>query len=55
MSAALGVGAGAWVVAEAAKSDIVERIVGATVTAAIHFGPAGRDARGHRGQFTRES
>jgi hypothetical protein len=35
VSAALGLGASAWVVSEAAKNDEVERIVGATVTAAV--------------------
>ncbi len=38
MSAALGVGAGAWVVAEAAKDDNVARIAGATITAAVEPG-----------------
>ena len=51
MGAALGVSAGAWVVAEAAKNDNVERIVGATDTAAVEAvsggaSAAGRDRRG---------
>jgi hypothetical protein len=51
VSAALGVGAGAWVVAEAAKNDNVERIVGSTVTAAVEpvsvdASAAGGDRRG---------
>jgi hypothetical protein len=51
VSAALGVGAGAWVVSEAAKNDNIERIIGATVTATIEpvsmgASAAGRDRRG---------
>ena len=46
MGAALGVGAGAWVVAEAAKNDDVERVVGATVTAAIEPVSMGASAAG---------
>jgi hypothetical protein len=46
VSAALGVGAGAWVVAEAAKNDNVERIVGGTVTAAIEPVSVGASAAG---------
>ena len=46
MGAALGVGAGAWVVAEAAKDDNVECIVGATVTAAIEPVSVGASAAG---------
>jgi hypothetical protein len=46
VSAALGVGAGAWVVAEAAKDDNVECIVGATVTAAIEPVSVGASAAG---------
>ena len=51
VGSALGVGAGAWVVAEAAKNDNVERIVGAAVTAAIEpvwvgASAAGGDRRG---------
>ncbi|MCE3276629.1 MAG: hypothetical protein K0R13_2484 [Propionibacteriaceae bacterium] len=51
VGAPLGVSAGAWVVAEAAKNDNVERIVGATVTAAVEAvsvgaPAAGRDRRG---------
>jgi hypothetical protein len=44
--AALGVGAGAWVVAEAAKNDNIERIVGSTVTAAIEPASVGASAAG---------
>ena len=46
MSAALGVGAGAWVVSEAAKNDDVERVVGATVTATIEPVSVGASAAG---------
>jgi hypothetical protein len=46
VSAALGVGAGAWVVAEAAKNDNVERIVGSTVTATIEPVSVGGSAAG---------
>jgi hypothetical protein len=46
VSAALGVGAGAWVVAEAAKNDNVERIVGSTVTATIEPVSVGASAAG---------
>jgi hypothetical protein len=51
VSAALGVGAGAWVVSEAAKNDSVERIVGSSVTATIEpvsvcASAAGGDRRG---------
>jgi hypothetical protein len=46
VSAALGVGAAAWVVSEAAKNDNVEGIVGATVTAAIEPVSVGASAAG---------
>jgi hypothetical protein len=46
VSAALGLGAGAWVVAEAAKNDNVERIVGSTVTATIEPVSVGASAAG---------
>jgi hypothetical protein len=46
VSAALGVGAGAWVVAEAAKNDNVERIVGSTVNATIEPVSVGASAAG---------
>src|SRR5829696_6255199 len=46
VGAALGVGAGAWVVAEAAKNDNVERVVGATVAAAIEPVAVGASAAG---------
>jgi hypothetical protein len=39
-------GAGAWVVAEAAKNDNIERIVGSTVTAAIEPVSVGASAAG---------
>src|SRR5829696_7296069 len=46
VGAALGVGAGAGVVAEAAKNDNVERVVGATVAAAIEPVAVGASAAG---------
>jgi hypothetical protein len=46
VSAAFGVGAGAWVVAEAAKNDNVERIAGATVTGGIEPVSVGASAVG---------
>jgi hypothetical protein len=46
VSAALGLGASAWVVSEAAKNDEVERIVGATVTAAVEPVAVGASAAG---------
>src|SRR5215204_7576630 len=46
VGAALGVGAGAGVVAEAAKNDNVERVVGATVAAAVGPVAVGASAAG---------
>jgi hypothetical protein len=46
VGSSLDVGGGAWVVAEAAENDNVERVVGATVTAAVEPVSVGASAAG---------